>query len=279
MKSCGILKIVKIMKNYKKTFQDYVCPKCKASLLNIDKALKCNRCNVSFPIVNSIPDFYIGDSTKEESPVIKSVGFIDILSNIYESPFWYPLVYHIYGGINIPKISKTIHIITEMINGNGGLILDVACGTGLYTRSLAKGAEKVIGTDISFGMLQRAKRLAKKQQIPNIYFNRAGVKRMPFKDNFFDGIACCGALHLFQDIYHSLMEIARVLKSKGTFAVMIFIRRRFLKYPWVYQHLKQEHGANIFRLKELQLLLKKAGFYEFIPKIYGSMILFSARKL
>jgi SAM-dependent methyltransferase len=235
-----------------------------------------------YPIKNEIPDFYVKTFTEKnnEIPLTKSMGFLDILSNIYESPIWYCLVYHMYGGIKIPRIKKTIEKVVDLvkINNNNEKILDVACGTGIYTRPLAKKVKKVYGIDISLGMLKKAKELATEKTIFNLILARADVERLPFKNDFFDGAICCGALHLFPNTIKALKEIARVLKTGSDLAVMTFIRRRFLKYPWIYKHIEEDHGAHIFGLKELSLLVKKAGFIQFYPIVYGSMLLFSARK-
>ena len=83
---------------------------------------------------------------------------------------------------------------------------------------------------------------------------------------------------MFPDTIIALKEIARVLKHDSPFSVMTFTRKRFLKYRFVYEHIKEDHGANIFNLKELAKMLKVAGFKEFKPIVYGSMLLFSARK-
>ena len=40
----------------------YVCPKCKCQLRPIDNALCCNKCDQTYPIISSIPDFTVGKS-------------------------------------------------------------------------------------------------------------------------------------------------------------------------------------------------------------------------
>ncbi|MBD3226994.1 MAG: methyltransferase domain-containing protein [Candidatus Lokiarchaeota archaeon] len=107
---------------------------------------------------------------------------------------------------------------------------------------------------------------------------RADVEKLPFSNEFFNGAICCGALHLFPDILNSLKEISRVLAQGSYFAAMTFTTRRFLKVPWIRKHLEEHHGAHIFELNELSVLLKNADFIEFDPIIYGSMLLFSTRK-
>ncbi len=257
----------------------YVCPLCKSSLLLSPGGYSCQFCQKTYYIKNDIPNFLTQPESESENPMIKSVGKLDKLAKIYETRLWYPIVYHIYGGIRIPSVKKTIEKITEMTDASGGMVLDVACGTGMYMRSIAKRAAKVYGIDISQGMLEQARKLAKKACLNNIILARADVEKLPFPDQFFDAACCSGALHLFPDTVKAFKEISRVLKPESPLAVMTFTRRRFLKYKRVYEHLKKSHGAYIFELNELATWLEEAGFKDFRPEIYGSMLLFSTRKI
>jgi len=257
----------------------YVCPLCKSRLIPSSGGYSCQFCQKTYFIKNEIPNFLTQPESESGNPIIKSVGKIDKLAKIYETKLWYPVVYHMYGGIRIPSVKKTIEKITEMTDAGGGVVLDVACGTGLYTRPIAKKADKVYGIDISQGMLEQARKLAEKAGLNNIILARADVEKLPFPDQFFDAACCSGALHLFPNTVKAFKEISRVLKPESPLAVMTFTRRRFLKYKRVYEHLKKSHGAYIFELTELATWLEETGFKDFKPEIYGSMLLFGTRKM
>jgi len=227
---------------------------------------------------NGIPNFLTQPVSESENPIIRSVGRIDKLAKIYETRLWYPVVYHIYGGIRIPSVREIVKKVTEMTDAQGDIVLDVACGTGIYTRSIAKEAEKVYGMDISQGMLEQARKRAEKQGLSNIFLARADVENLPFPNDFFSAACCSGALHLFPDTVKALREIARVLKPGSPLTVMTFTRRRFLKHRRVYEHLRKSHGVHVFELTELDRWLGEAGFKDFKPEIYGSMLLFNAKK-
>jgi len=257
----------------------FVCPLCKSSLLLSSRGYSCQFCQKTYFIKNDVPNFLTQPESESVNPIIKSVSRIDKLAKIYETRLWYPIVYHLYGGIRIPSVKKTIEKITEMTDAQGGVVLDVACGTGMYTRPIAKRTAKVYGIDISQGMLEQASELAKKAGLNNIILARADVEKLPFPNQFFDAACCSGALHLFPDTVKALKEIVRVLKPESPLAVMTFARRRFLKYKPIYEHLKNSHGAYVFELNELATWLKEAGFKDFKPEIYGSMLLFSTKKI
>lgn len=254
----------------------FVCPYCKVRLRENDYSLKCLKCGKVFPIVEDIPDFLPKELKPERRKMIK---FVDRLSSIYETPLWYPVVYYLYGGFFIPSVKKTVKTIIDMLEVDGGLVLDVACGTGLFTRRIAKRVKQVYGFDISMGMLRKAQKYVKKEGLKNIMFARAEVENIPFPHEFFDGVLCCGALHLFPDVIRALKEMNRVLKKNCKLAVMTFIKRRFLGIKRVYKHLEKEHGAHVFDLNELEDYLKSSGYTEFKYNIHGSIILFEAKKI
>ncbi len=254
----------------------FMCLYCKGDLKKINGYLRCLDCDFKFPIIKDIPDFLQKDTGPERKKMIKA---IDRLSTIYETPLWYPIIYHIYGGFFIPSVKETVNSITDMLEIDGGIALDVACGTGLYTRNIAKHAKEVYGIDFSMGMLRKAQEYAKRESLDNIVLARAEVENLPFKNDCFDGISCCGALHLFSDVAEALGEMNRVLKRDGKLAVMTFVRRRFLGIKRIYEHLERDHHFHVFSVDDLQSDLENTGYSDFKYNIYGSMILFEAKKI
>jgi ubiquinone/menaquinone biosynthesis C-methylase UbiE len=103
--------------------------------------------------------------------------------------------------------------------------LDLACGTGIFTRPLAHiGGNLVVGLDLSWPMLKRAQRLLKREGLSNAVFIRATAFSLPFKDTVFPYVNCCGALHLFDRPDEALREIGRVLTPDGHLCVQTTIR-------------------------------------------------------
>jgi SAM-dependent methyltransferase len=256
----------------------YVCPRCKHDLTSTDSAFKCQVCRGLYPIEDEVPNFILEDLKQSKHPVLRSVSYLDRLARIYESKLWYPVVYHLYGGLFIPSVKKEVCMITEMVDSEKGVVLDVACGTGLFTRSIAKKARLVYGVDISKGMLEQGLKYLRKENLSNVRFARAKAENLPFPDNYFDGLTCCGALHLFADTMQALREMSRVMKYQCKIAVMTFVNRRIFKFQRIREHLRKEHGAIIFDVEDLDEYLRLAGFMNFGYQVYGSTILFEARK-
>ena len=257
---------------------NYICPVCKLPLSPMINGLLCQQCGVIYPVKNGIPDFVVEDLTKSTSPVLRSVSRFDQLAKIYETPLWYPIIYHLYGGLFIPSVLSEVEIITKNVDAQNGLGLDVACGTGLFTRSIAQKMRLVYGIDISMGMLEKATEYAREKRIRNICFARSLAERLPFPDDVFDGVTCCGALHAFTDPTEALSEMARVLKTGARLAVMTFVKRRFFRFKRVNEYSEKVYGVHIFDVDEIDNYLSQTGFKRFAYTIYGSMILFHAEK-
>lgn len=108
--------------------------------------------------------------------------------------------------------------------GAGALrILDLACGSGIYSRpfaaQLAGEGGRVVGLDLSLPMLAFARRAARREARGNLDLVRASAQGLPFADASFDLANCCGALHLFPDVDGVLAEVRRVLVPGGRFTV------------------------------------------------------------
>ena len=92
------------------------------------------------------------------------------------------------------------------------LLLDVACGTGDLSRLARRKGYRVIGADLSRGMLA-----ANHAGAPLI---QADGARLPFPDGVFDGLVCGYALRNFSDLPAALAETARVVRPGGRLAML-----------------------------------------------------------
>lgn len=244
--------------------------------------LKCLNCQRKFPIVKGIPNFVLEDIEPEKKEMN---DFFDNAASIYETISYYSQLYSHYGGFNIylpeilvPAINDVLlEGIKSMLNADNGLVLDLACGTGMFTRGIACNASKVYGADISFMMLNKAFEYSKFFNLDNISFIRARAESIPFRENIFDGVSCCGALHLFSDIDKVLTEINRVLKRRCKMAVMTYLKNKSLGIDHI-NEFKRKNDINFFEIDELENITEKNGFNKFKYKTYGSIILFEAKK-
>jgi len=102
----------------------------------------------------------------------------------------------------------------------GERVLDVACGTGTLTRTVASRVGEsgaVSGVDINPGMLAVARRHS-----PGVDWREASAEALPYDENQFDAVVSQFGLMLFSDPYTALREMKRVLKPGGHLAVAVF---------------------------------------------------------
>ena len=255
----------------------YICPYCKSPLKASQDAYFCHTCNKTYYLINGIPNFMMQDEFQNTIPLIKS-GTFNKIAKLYDTDFIYNLTYHTLCGIKVPSLTKLKQKIVDLCDPHGKIVLDVACGTGKFTRVIAKKAYKVYGIDISQGMLEQAQIEVEKDKLDNIILSQGNVEILPFKDQIFDTACCMGALPYFPDTVRALKEVARTLKPKSPFVIMTLIRKRIFKHKLVYEHMLKSHGAHIFQVDELLNWLDEAGFVVVMYKIHGSMILLQANK-
>jgi arsenite methyltransferase len=139
---------------------------------------------------------------------------------------------------------------------SGGIALDVGCGPGTVTASLARAAGPgglALGLDISEPMLARAVRTTAE---PQVGFLRADAQRLPFRDETVDAVLSIAVLQLIPDPVVALAEIARVLRPGGQLAAVVPTAGRAARF-W---RLLPNIGAYLFGDDELGDILEDHGF-------------------
>ena len=101
-------------------------------------------------------------------------------------------------------------------------ILDIATGTGDFAIMLSKlNPEKIIGLDISKGMLEVGIKKIKNKKLDGLIDMVIGdSENLPFGDNSFDAITVGFGVRNFENLDKGLQEIHRVLKPNGIFVVL-----------------------------------------------------------
>ncbi|GHU93798.1 demethylmenaquinone methyltransferase [Bacteroidia bacterium] len=103
-------------------------------------------------------------------------------------------------------------------------VLDAATGTADVAIALARGnACKVIGVDISAGMLQLALQKVQRAKLQNcIRLQQADGEHLPFADNTFDAATIAFGIRNYENRRAGLQEFLRVLRPQGSLLVLEF---------------------------------------------------------
>ena len=104
------------------------------------------------------------------------------------------------------------------------VLLDLATGTGDFAIAcLELKPEKIIGMDISSGMLEVGKQKMKKRAFDNIIDMQLGdSENMPFEDHTFDAITVGFGVRNYENLEKGLGEMLRVLKPGGQAVILEF---------------------------------------------------------
>ena len=156
--------------------------------------------------------------------------------------------------------ARRVQMLTDFIKPDSS-VLELGCGTGYFTKEIAKTKAKIVAIDISPELLSIAKENVISQ---NVSFCLENAYDLSFEDNQFDFVIGSSVLHHL-DINKAISEVYRVLKKDG----MITFTEPNMMNPQIalqknIPYIKRKAGDSpdetaFFRWK-LSRLLKKQGF-------------------
>lgn len=164
--------------------------------------------------------------------------------------------------LNIDKIwrRKSIKFLSKEKAKN---ILDVASGTGDFAIQIQKSLkpEKIVGIDISTGMLKVGEEKVKKKNLSEVIsFQEGDSENIQLNDNHFDAATVAFGVRNFENLNKGLSEMYRVLKPDGEIVVLEFSRPE--KFP-----IKQLYNFYFKRILPTigRLFSKDTSAYTYLP--------------
>ncbi len=134
------------------------------------------------------------------------------------------------------------HILSNYLKDvpTGSKILDFGCGSGYNSFFLEKELDmNIIGVDVSGKAIDFAVH-EKRKNNSNCEFLLADCQRLPFKNASFDAIFSSDVFGHFTNIEDAIGEIERILKKKGTAAILSETNGYLNnKYTWQYYVIKK----------------------------------------
>ncbi|MCB0457331.1 MAG: bifunctional demethylmenaquinone methyltransferase/2-methoxy-6-polyprenyl-1,4-benzoquinol methylase UbiE [Flavobacteriaceae bacterium] len=204
-------------------------------------------------------------------------------------------------GSDVTWRKKVVKLVQQR---NPQSILDIATGTGDLALQFAEktNAARIVGLDLSDGMLSVAKKKAAKKLLDSkVEFIKGDSEALPFDDHSFDAISVSFGIRNFDNLEKGLAEIHRVLAPGGLFIVLEtsvptkfpwkqgyhlycngilpIIGKVFSKDRVAYKYLK-ESAASFPYGKKLNNILRKIGFIEVEnkPQTLGVATIYLATK-
>lgn len=125
--------------------------------------------------------------------------------------------------LNIDRLWRR-YALREIVDGSVQQILDVACGTGDSTISIAKAGNpgsRVTGVDISEGMMALVMQKAAREGVHDrIRLKVADGEDLPFGEGSFHRVTCAFGIRNFEHKEQGLREFYRVLKPGGKAVIL-----------------------------------------------------------
>lgn len=107
---------------------------------------------------------------------------------------------------------------SSLVNGTGGRVLDICCGTGELSWRLASENNKhIIAMDFCNAMVEVAR---KKKGSQGVDFGVGDIEKLPLKDETFSYVTVAFALRNVSSIEKSILEMRRVLKKGGKIIIL-----------------------------------------------------------
>jgi SAM-dependent methyltransferase len=201
------------------------------------------------------------------------------IPQVYED-WWRPALGRIAKGVRGPGMAEEHRLAVQLLALQPAqVVLDVACGTGAFTRGFAEvvGPRGLsIGLDASPTMLARADR-ATAPDVP-VAFLRADAVRPPLQAGSLDAVCCFAALHLFDDAERALSSFGRLLRRGGTLAVLTSARRNWFPLRQFDSVIGTVGGMRMFGRGEVAQLLRERGFGEVSERCHGVVQFVAGRK-
>lgn len=123
---------------------------------------------------------------------------------------WYDNLLHQEGTFQkeviLPNLTRLMHI------RRGEKLIDIACGSGFFSRAFEHLGAEVVGADISKELVD----IARKESSPRIAYKVAPAEKLGFiADKSFDKAVIILAIQNIEHYQKALKEASRVLKSGG----------------------------------------------------------------
>ena len=184
----------------------------------------------------------------------------------------------VFGGEERAELFK------RAVGGPGKRVLDLGCRTGALTQAYLEGND-VVGVDVDREALAHAQQLG-------IETLQADVEQpLPFPDESFDTVAAGELVEHVREPEALVAEVRRVLRPGGAFVGSVpnfyrlknrlaFLVGRPLDHDPTHLHVfgPQDLEALLRGFEEVRLEFASSRFLRLSPRLFGNIVVFSARK-
>lgn len=206
------------------------CPKCRGTLERKLDSLACHACGSVFPIRDSVPMLAVLDEA-ETKPSTHQGPTRESYQQEYQqldAAAAYNLKYkqHI---LKRWSTQREFHLLDRLISSQprSRTLLELPCGGGRLSSTMAKYTDLLIEADIAMGQVQYSQQHSR-METAQIWMT-ASALHIPFRDVAVDGVVCirlCHHLHKHEEREQLVAELLRVARR---FVIVTFFDYHSLK--------------------------------------------------
>lgn len=217
------------------------CISCGSNLRPDGQRLVCLGCGRSYPLINAIPVLLQTDAEEK----VWEDYFREL--SITKGDTAAANSYFSMKNFNFVR-DNLLRLIGEVENLS---ILDVGCGTGHFSQSLAKN-NLVVGADISLELLAYAQR-------KGLSVVQSSGKRLPFERGSFELVIANNVIQSLQEGSPFIRELVRVTKPRGKIIASSSNSENFtLSFFKIIEKRKYRH-LRVYSARELKQFFLSAG--------------------
>lgn len=152
-------------------------------------------------------------------------------------------------------------------------VLDVGCGSGRWSKYLAKSVGNIEAIDPSKAVFVAKELLLENR---NVRVSQASVDSIPFKDNSFDFVFSLGVLHHIPDTADAMKKCVSKLKVGGLFLVYLYYNVNVLPfYLRLFFHISSLFRNIIYRMPYFlkKVICDLIAFVVYVPLAYFSKLI------
>jgi ubiquinone/menaquinone biosynthesis C-methylase UbiE len=183
---------------------------------------------------------------------------------------------HGYDPLESTRLQDQAKTLSDLLHSDtsypvGSSVLEVGCGVGAQTITLARNSAdaRITSIDVSAISLEEAQAKIERAGLTNVQFEQADIFALSFAENSFDHIFVCFVLEHLSRPVEALMNLQRILRPGGTITVIEGDHGSAYFYPESAAaqaaidcqiELQRAAGGNARIGRQLYPLLRQSGF-------------------
>jgi len=179
---------------------------------------------------------------------------------------------YVVGRVFSNKIREELQKLTGL-----GDVLELGCGTGCFTGTIAGKSKSLLATDLSDSLLEVAR--TRLRDHPKVTIQKENCMDLSFAPESFDSVFMANLIHVIEHPQKVLQECHRILKSSGRIVIVTFTSHGMSVWEKIKMGLrfakvwgKPPEHTHSFSPKDVESMLGEAGFVIEQSKLLGSKI-------